>query len=1268
MSSEKAGFAINLPHMKEQLVRLTTQTEPSYALYRGKIMPEVSSVETGSKIEKVQAKAQAKKESLEKRKKKLEEAVKKPLKKLEEKLEKKPLEKWTKQELVDGIKEAAAIQRRANFQKQGLIGGLIFSESSEASELASQYQAKLREEAKREKEQEFLEKIDAEIAEEAKNQRETEDPSLIVYENAALEDDVERVSRAQQLLEKEELTRDQETAILRAHNVGISEMGRDGGKAGIYNFTLAQIREKNRILAEAGFSEDERRALLEAGIAGAPLTTDQFSDVPQIGAIVQEVNREANRIGDREINPDYLEKQRDRVQRLIDQGVISGVQLGRAQDFIELLNERIENEEGRVAAQRREERVRQGQRGEDEEEFLKDADIKDSNGNEMPGLQEETYKSQYVKDIVQEIKEKVGRGDGRDTLLKQYESSLSSKVSELSRTQDISDQDKQTIEDIDKAIDVVRELRSLMEKRSREKRFNAMSNQSFYGELKMSPKERRELIESALLSEDPTVSDFVREREKRKIDKAFNELFAGADTKAGLEWREALGQPGSIEVTDFINTLATAATGRMTYGDRELTQEERERIDYVARRLGGELKLREDLHTLSFFVNQAANAEQVHKFMNNFQSTDADRAFRQTGVSQAFHFYEQAMLQVMARNGGYLPASAMVSTPDGKYGEVEALVRESMERAGKMGIFGENGIDTWEVGRAISLARGMGIVTGRWFEIAAVAGLPRGRPLVSWWANRIVSNMAFFRQVARYNIGMERNRFLAIRLEKGSRAWSTKELTEVGSLNDAMENWIIPSEKGDRYVDMINPFRIGSIYTQTGWRWGPDKVNQEGAVSHILKHDPTSSIIGAGLWVEKERGALSSHEHFHKTKKVLGKDVNSRAEEAHAIIHHHLETAAEVSPLKFFYALNTLRLSVLRRKEIASRYGDNYIQEFSENRKQDDPNNKVYDQVVIRSKDLNSDLEMLAIVQEKTLKNRTKIYKKFLDEAEKYGQAELNGTLTEEQKAKGKPVSPDTLEEGHPDFDEYRKLDFSGLDSDQQKRVASLAHIIKEEFEKSENGKQSILDELMTNLHDKGWKVPFVLGTDDIPHDMFEYAKTEGDAFRRRWADIEAAAKGASAYASFISNMADFHDQEGLIKGMREIYSGLSGHDENVARETMERTAEAVIKYFKKDWTARLPGGVGTLLGITTQKTSFAQVAFGPNAMAWDEGDIDTFIKKLHGLVDHHQTERLRKRTGAELWNIVLAGGRTAIPLSLFAFIYYLFSKEADDIQGGGHH
>ena len=80
--------------------------------------------------------------------------------------------------------------------------------------------------------------------------------------NGAL-NNADRAAEAQRLLGGQPLTSQQQSAVIRAHEVGADRPG-----SGYGNYTQAELREKNRILREAGFDTNQRRELMDQGIVG----------------------------------------------------------------------------------------------------------------------------------------------------------------------------------------------------------------------------------------------------------------------------------------------------------------------------------------------------------------------------------------------------------------------------------------------------------------------------------------------------------------------------------------------------------------------------------------------------------------------------------------------------------------------------------------------------------------------------------------------------------------------------------------------------------------------------------------------------------------------------------------------------------------------------------------------------------------------------------------------------------------------------------------
>ncbi len=98
----------------------------------------------------------------------------------------------------------------------------------------------------------------------------------IVKANTLLSDQ-ERLQVVRGVL-RTQLTPNQEQAVLKAHQVGAGEPGKEEGEAGIYNYTQRQISEKARILKEANFDKGQRRSLMESGLTGV-LARDAAEDI-----------------------------------------------------------------------------------------------------------------------------------------------------------------------------------------------------------------------------------------------------------------------------------------------------------------------------------------------------------------------------------------------------------------------------------------------------------------------------------------------------------------------------------------------------------------------------------------------------------------------------------------------------------------------------------------------------------------------------------------------------------------------------------------------------------------------------------------------------------------------------------------------------------------------------------------------------------------------------------------------------------------------------
>lgn len=157
-----------------------------------------------------------------------------------------------------------------------------------------------------------------------------------VLTNASLADK-ERLQAAKGLLGTQ-LNPGQEKAILEAHKVGSGETGKDSSEAGVYNYKLGQIREKARILKEAGFNKEQIRSLMESGLAGRLPPTDFATFDPNAYDGDPKLTRIAGKIkatGDAGFADEgFLYKNSALLKRLDDEAEVEGVG---AQDILNQL-------------------------------------------------------------------------------------------------------------------------------------------------------------------------------------------------------------------------------------------------------------------------------------------------------------------------------------------------------------------------------------------------------------------------------------------------------------------------------------------------------------------------------------------------------------------------------------------------------------------------------------------------------------------------------------------------------------------------------------------------------------------------------------------------------------------------------------------------------------------------------------------------------------------------------------------------------------------
>lgn len=676
------------------------------------------------------------------------------------------------------------------------------------------------------------------------------------------------------------------------------------------------------------------------------------------------------------------------------------------------------------------------------------------------------------------------------------------------------------------------------------------------------------------------------EAEEYKIEQIFNRIYERAEARPQDSFEEALGPAGSMEQGEFFTTLSDVAAKNPNLYIRE-------RAANRLKRYSAEKLLREILHNANYAVHSGSTADKLSEYIQRFEANLEDVAFSKKGVVAASHFWEQALLKVQNELGGYLTGEVVDGNPkEKKKGRVEVLARRYFNEALRMGwIKGtekldENGkviyeMTDQEIDTAIFFARGLGIVNGTTIEIAAKSVLPQknakdsaGR-LTSLYAQDLIKDMNPFRHVvAKFNAGERRNRVLAFRMNNKRRPWLYKELKkfdvdqEINVVNGLTDDVL------DRYISVVNPFKIGGIFSRTTWRYGEDPT--VGALGG-LKAKGELEWAGTGILIEKARGDLSGNDKAKSTD--AEKQVN--------ILLNKIE---ETQPLKLFNNLRDLREKVLG--EMGKTMEDEQLRE---------------------------DLDILIILQEKAVRFR-----------------EPSLTFNKE-------TIPDDA---------------------QRDRVRKLASLIKEKF--NEGGSNSRREKFIRDLKNKEWKLPFNLGMDDAPFDEYNFGATGPTSIARRWRDYASEHVAAGGLENLLDALPLLKEtekaagKEELVKILFEkIYKPITNYDGNTARDVVLKLSEGIIKFYSKDYPSRLPLGVGTLWGLIKGKSSFAQFAYGREAMAWDETDINEFTTMIRakGMLTVEQQHQLQKQAGGGKKEVIYGTLRTMMPLISIAIMYLIFSR-----------
>lgn len=784
-------------------------------------------------------------------------------------------------------------------------------------------------------------------------------------------------------------------------------------------------------------------------------------------------------------------------------------------------------------------------------------------------------------------------------------------------------------------------------------------HEGMYGERKLTEAEK-ELIRTAKTPE-----------ELWKLEELFNRMFDAVDSRPQDDFDNGFSSIGTFESAEFMKTLNEARTENNRVKNFGRAKELTDLINKFSR----EKTARSIIHNAYFAVISGQNTEAVSNYMAQFLNGYADLAFRKSGVTQAMHYYEQALLMVREKNGGYLPSKEVIGElGENRPGEVNEIAEALLGRANEEGklVVGEDGeptlengrikqLEKWELDRALSFSRGMSVIMGRSIEIAATSILPGtesgSSTYIDLFAQKIIQEIYPFRhggvkfQTSKDN---KVTRVLAYLLDSKRTPWTAKEIQDFDRMPSTEQTKVLNDlmpEGQERFFSVLNPFGIGGWLSKTGWRIGGDQVYPgESAIKKMLMNAQDRDWIGTGVVLEKERGALEKLESSNSKDREDG-------EEAAGKIKAALEKTARITPLRFFLNMREFKEGVLR--DIYEGAGEDFFDIADKKAIKAEIDRRVRERTLVEVKKTKEVGEWdpdkgVVIDVEKTIKT------------EKFSEDARNSIMFEEimKHKKFKDALTELVI-----LQENALLKKSETLVTQGSKLGRILHhkFLNEKYNDEADvvkGKnETYLKLFLRRLKHKSWKTPFIFGTEDIPYNKYVFEETGPRGGARRWADMAAAAKAGVAFSEFLNGIEAYTEPGQIVEALHKIYLPIKDYNLDYAEQFVQDLSEGVMKFYGKKWTHRLPLGIGTANAMLGGESSYAQIAFGRGKMAWDELQLNEFTRLLRdkGFIKVEQQAKLQGKAGGGKKEVAWGYARTVLPLIMAALAYYIVTKAAKE-------
>lgn len=819
--------------------------------------------------------------------------------------------------------------------------------------------------------------------------------------------------------------------------------------------------------------------------------------------------------------------------------------------------------------------------------------------------------------------------------------------------------------------------------------------------------ERLEEEGEDLPSREGVPKSVLTSREAR--DKFFNELFNVVDSKPH-EFFERAFNPlvQGIQYDTFTRILLQASRARP--GEKvhgiELNEQQIIELKEDLARYEVERRVREYLHNVNAILYlPSIKADQLFDQMQQFESQLGDVAFMTPGVVEMMNIYEEELRAEMARNGGYLKPEAITGTTtyktesakdaqgnvllddkgnvivetvftEVKTGVVEEHTKKRFkEHVAKYGLTardkdgklvtikkyqGGREPEGWEVDGTFIRARAMMIMSERLLSIAAEGKMAEGLgKYSSLFLQDILQSYSPYRHlIGKYSIAETglvaylhkpddvAKRFLGLGI------WNPDDLNKTWERFNENELAILDSASEFFYLAKENPNRVGDIFTWMSWRFVDDPDIPSG-IKDFLKmgrermgirwnrtHSdaPTAQIYEEFINREEFDIPRSATSGERKAIKDRLKDAWAAANPGTPSIETYERFVNEYgnwigTALRF----ERLRGGIYLGKEEVIDEAKAILRRMIELQP-----HRLYLKSEFLQKRINQRLgypDPKRQTQEqkeaidRTLKNLSYLERAFLKERER---------LLDE----GKNFETISLEE-------FLQRGDIVSDTNEQAEVRNFMRAFTEDF--NENG-EKYFEEF---IYKREYRHGFVLWSGDAPLDEFNMSALGPTAgFARRARDNKEQASAVPKELELLENLRNIHEPDEVVKALFEIYKIHTHYDASKAKANMAEKAEGIAKFFAERTITKIPV-LGFLERVFGEKTSFAKMVYGKEAVSWDSAKTRLFFDQLKGklMITPEAHKKLTDHVAAKNLDVGLDIGVLASQLVALAIILYMLER-----------